>query len=148
MSLQNISGCVTLDKYIKGRNLEEIERILGFNNGRLKNGMKVVALTQLPQQYQFELQGYNQVASHKFDKNILKGLDVNVLKQNVIKNVWQLTGPNRLVKVIPITPHNDNLDPDKQYPPGQGVPQWVISRPHCVPGVIVATVTNYPSGKY
>jgi hypothetical protein len=42
------SGCFTHEKFIAGRSLIEIERILGFHSGRLASGIVVVALQELP----------------------------------------------------------------------------------------------------
>jgi hypothetical protein len=39
-----ISGCFTKEKFIAGRSLGEIERILGFHAGRLAHGIVVAAL--------------------------------------------------------------------------------------------------------
>ena len=43
-----VRGCITQEHYIKGRSLGELERILGFEKGRLENGIIVAALIQLP----------------------------------------------------------------------------------------------------
>jgi hypothetical protein len=37
-------------------------------------------------------------------------------------------GPDRLVKVVPITPHSDAVKPSDQYPPGGGGGQWTLIR--------------------
>jgi hypothetical protein len=122
-----VKGCITQERYIKGKKLAELERILGFQKGRLDQGVTIVVLIQLPDINQFELSGYSQVAGHKFNDESVKGLDVTKLKQNVLKDNFTLAGPKRLVKVIPDTPHNDILDNDTQYPPGLGVPQWKLT---------------------
>src|SRR4051812_48029791 len=80
----SVRGCITQEKFIKGKSLAELERILGFQKDRLKAGIVVAALLQRPAKSQFELLGYTQVAEHKFDTDVLKRLDVDKLKELVI----------------------------------------------------------------
>ena len=123
----SVRGCITQEKYIKGRTLKDIERILGFHQGRLSKGMIVAALLQTPSKRGFELLGYTQVAGHRFDKDALKTLDVDKLKELVMQNAFTTVGTNRLVKVIPNIPHSNSMTDDEQYPPGWGVPQWKLT---------------------
>lgn len=123
-----VKGCVTQEKYLKGRTIQEIEKILGFQAGRLTAGATIAALQQVPETDQFELAGYTQVATHRFDKDkALAKLEENKLKQMLRTNVFAVNGPGRLVKVIPVTPHDTLLDENIQYPPGLGVPQWKLT---------------------
>lgn len=138
-----VSGCVTKEKFIAGRTLAEIEKILGFHSGRLSGGITVVALTQLPAVQNFELAAYSNVATHRYQTPA--GLNLEKLKEEA-KKTWAVTGSERLVKVLPAVRHDRNLDPDIQYPPGQGAPQWVVKTP--LPGKVVGVVTVYPSGRY
>jgi hypothetical protein len=129
MQLQQIiqvKGCITQERYIKGRSLPELERLLGFEKGRLDKGIVVATLIQLPNINQFQLLGYTQVAEHKFKSTDPEKLDVNKLKEMVMKEAFTLVGNKRLVKVIANTPHNAKIDNDTQYPPGQGIPQWKL----------------------
>ena len=129
MQLQQIiqvKGCITQERYIKGRSLPELERLLGFEKGRLDKGIVVATLIQLPNINQFQLLGYTQVAEHKFKSIDPEKLDVNKLKEMVLKDAFTLVGNKRLVKVIANTPHNAKIDNDTQYPPGQGIPQWKL----------------------
>lgn len=71
--LVTVSGCVTKEKFIAGRTLAEIEKILGFHR------------------------------------------------------------------------HDPNMNPDIQYPPGYGAPQWIAKVPWR--GRVVAVVTDYPNGR-
>lgn len=123
-----VNGCITQEHYIKGRSLSDLEQILGFERGRLQAGIVVAALIQVPNINQFQLLGYSQVAEHKFKGND-KGLDINKLKEMVMKDVFTTIGHKRLVKVIANKPHNAGKDNDVQYPPGQGVPQWKLTTP-------------------
>ena len=122
-----VRGCITQERYIKGRSLAELERLLGFAKGRLDKGIVVATLIQLPNINQFELLGYTQVAEHKFKKIDPTKLDVNKLKEMVLKEAFTLVGNKRLVKIIANTPHNTKVDNDTQYPPWQGIPQWKLT---------------------
>ena len=122
-----VKGCITQERYIKGKTLPELERLLGFQKGRLEAGAIVAALIQLPATHQFELLGYSQIAEHHFGADATNGLNVNKLKELVLHDAFTLAGNKRLVKVMANTPHNTTLDNDVQYPPGQGVPQWKLT---------------------
>lgn len=136
-------GCFTQDKYLAGRSLREIEKRIGFREGRLSSGGYIVALTQLPIRGQFRCAGYTNVSLHNFE--MPKDLDPKILEKNA-SEVWELTGPNRLVKVIPTIPHNPGLDPDEQYPHGDGIPQWdVLVKLPCFEA---GKLSGYPEGIY
>jgi hypothetical protein len=139
----SVSGCFTKEKFIVGRRLYEIETILGFHRGRLSQGMAVVALSQLPRTDQFELAAYSNVATHR--NTIPGGLDIDRLKRNAAVT-WATTGFERLVKVFPTMRHDHNIDPDTQYPPGHGAPQWIAKT--SLLGRVVGIVSDYPNGIY
>ena len=138
-----VGGYVTKDKFILGRTLQEIEDILGFQRGRLAQGMFVLALDRLPQQNEFQLAAYSMTAEHHF--TLPGDLEISKIKESAA-GTWSLTGGDRLVKVRAVTPHDPNLDLDDQYPPGKGAPQWkLLAR---IPATCVAAVTRYPDGRY
>jgi hypothetical protein len=139
----NISGFVTLSKYIKGRTLADIEKILGFHPGRLLQGATFAELQRMPRASEFEARGYSQVADHHHKSS--NGVDPDKLKQIVIAEVWSKPG-ERLVKVIPGVGHNPAMAPNEQYPPGLGVPQWKLTAR--LPAMIMAEINNYPAGRY
>src|SRR6476661_2286058 len=120
----SVKGCITQEKYIKGRTLPELERILGYHTERFLKGIVVAALLQTPSKTQFELLGYTQVAEHRFNMDRLKSLDVSKLKESLIQITFTTVGTDRLVKVLPNTPHAEYMNNDEQYPPGWGIPQW------------------------
>lgn len=107
--------------------MPELESILGFHKDRLKAGVVIAALMQSPATNQFELLAYTQVAGHKINDDSFKSLDVNKLKEMVRKETFTTVGVNRLVKVMPNTPHAEHMENDEQYPPGLGVPQWKLT---------------------
>ena len=59
---------------------------------------------------------------------------------------WATAGFERLVKVLPALRHDPALNPDIQYPPGHGAPQWVAKT--SLRGKVVGVVTGYPNGRY
>lgn len=123
----SVSGCITQEKFMKGRTLPELEWLLGFHAGRLEEGIVVAVLLKVPEINQFELLGYTQVAEHKFSPDALNGLDVDKLKQMIHENTFTTVGTNRLVKIMSNTPHSEHMSSDEQYPPGEGVPQWKLT---------------------
>jgi hypothetical protein len=139
--VSDVSGCITKEKFIAGRTLAEIERILGFHAGRFSRGIIVVALTDLP--CNFDLAAYSNVAKHRHSAPT--GLDIAKIKADVVKT-WSTCGFERLVKVRPLIPHNQNMSPDLQYPPGYGAPQW--NSRDLLRGKIVGVVADYPFGRY
>jgi hypothetical protein len=139
----HVSGCFTKEKYIAGRTLVEIERNLGFRAGRLAHGMTVVTLLELPSITEFGLAAYSNVPTHRFVTPSNPNIDK--LKANA-RASWALVGFERLVRVLPAARHNPAVAADIQYPPGQGVPQWIARRPLC--GRVVAILTEYPNARY
>ena len=138
-----VSGCFTKEKFIAGRTLAEIERILGFHAGRLSAGMAVVALTELPSIQQFDLGAYSNVATHR--QGSQEGLNIERIKADA-RGTWTTFGFERVVKVIPATGHNPAVNPDIQYPPGLGAPQWIARVP--LMGRVIAVVSGYPHSRY
>lgn len=138
-----VSGYVTKDKFIRGRTLEEMEQILGFQKGRFQQGAYVLALHRLPSQSEFQLAAYSMIAEHHL--NIPTDLNIDKIKKNAAGS-WALTGGDRLVKVRAVAPHNPTLDLDIQYPPGQGAPQWKLTA--SIQATCIAVLTGYPGGRY
>lgn len=131
--LTQVRGYVTQDKFLVGRSLGVIETYLGFHAGRLARGATFVKLTRLPRDDEFELAAYSMTAAHRHA--IPPGLDIGKLKTLALSR-WTLTGPDRLVKVMPGIAHDPGMADDDQYPPGSGVPQWRLTA--FVDGCIVA----------
>ena len=136
-------GCFTQDKFIAGKSLREIEKNLGFKQGRLAQGGYVYTLTRLPEKNEFRVAGYTNVSLHNF--TMPGNLNEDVLKRNVME-VWEVKGRNRLVKVVPIIPHDSKMPNDEQYPHARGVPQWVITKE--LPCTLAGELGAYPDGVY
>ena len=138
-----VSGYVTKEKFIKGRRLVEIERILGYHAGRFAQGATFITLNHLPSVNEFELAAYSNVAEHRYQQPA--GLDILKLKTLAAES-WSAAGFERLVKVRPGIEHNKDMPPDLQYPPGDAAPQWKLTV--VLPGIVVAVVNTYPDGRY
>lgn len=139
----SITGCFTKEKFIAGRKMDEIERILGFRAGRFSQGITVATLVELPDVGQFELAGYSNVATHRHAAPT--GLDIGRIKA-IARSTWSTGGFERLVKVLPALRHDKSLDPDIQYPPGLGAPQWIAMKP--LRAKVVCVITGYPASRY
>lgn len=83
-----VSECFGKNKYIAGRNLREIKKILGFHPGRFAKGIAVVSFIRLPEPQQFNVAGYSNVATHRFKTPV--GLNIQRLKTEAIAT-WSLT---------------------------------------------------------
>ena len=108
---------------------ERLERLLGFAKGYLSHGFLVARLTQVPRPDQFDLGGYTQVSTDRFEEQY--GEQDEALKKGVIKK-FQRIGPRNLVKVFAKNREKTT------YPPGLGIPQWVIKRDKKVDMVVFA----------
>jgi hypothetical protein len=124
-----MKGCITQRGSLKGRSLRELENLLGYADGRLKSGAYICELQQLPAKDQFTLAGYTQVPTHKTNEAYGKvELDLGVIYKNLMKD-WTMGGSKTPVKLIPVSDHDYTLSNDQQYPPGSGIPQWVLTTP-------------------
>lgn len=136
-------GYITKLKFIAGRDLGYLERILGFHAGRFSNGVWVMKLDRLPLIAEFEVKGYSMVAEHRFAEP--SNLNMSRVKQNALES-WKTSGPDSLVKIRPEMAHEAGMEPDVQYPPGLGAPQWKLIAP--LPATVIAHVTVYPNGVF
>jgi hypothetical protein len=89
------------------------------------------------------LAGYSNVATHRHQQPT--DLDIAKIKTMALES-WSLTGVERLVKVLATIRHDNSMDPDFQYPPGQGIPQWKVTVQ--IPGTVIAEVSGAPGSRY
>jgi hypothetical protein len=87
-----VRGYVTQDKYLVGRDLSEIERLLGFHAGRLALGASFVKLNSLPGADDFVLAGYSLTPEHRFAPS--PNLDPGKLKA-IAMSRWSRWIPER-----------------------------------------------------
>jgi hypothetical protein len=150
----NLSGYFTSLNYLQGKTLAEIERLVGYDAGRLKQGAWFATPITLPGINDFDLAGYSQVADHRakaqygdMNKPANKSeQDAFIIKKKNAMSQWSLIGAQRLVKVIPMTGHSYQMSDDYQYPPGAGIPQWKVKRERSVLCRGICYVGNYPNG--
>ncbi len=144
------AGFVTRQINIQGQSLAEIETRLGFHKGRLSKGAYFLVAEELPKNEGFLFAGYTQVADHRTANvygNINNDSDPYYDgRKSRIAQSWSLSGTDRLVKVIPVTEHDENMSPDQQYVPGSGIPQWKLTR--AIQFRVEAFVNDYPSGRF
>jgi hypothetical protein len=149
-----VRNCITQDKFIKGRTPQEMESLLGFPVGYLRGGAIILALCKLPENDEFALaQSYTNVLQDpklapaqnaslytsteiEVDRRILKRDPLDYLK-TMARNCWSDIGTNRLVKVI-ANKHENSNTPTDSFPPGTGVPQWILVKP--IEAVVVKTI--------
>lgn len=124
-----------------------IETNLGFHAGRLSAGYEILLLKSLPVFDAFEFDGTTlrsggreglPAQNPEDDEKRLRvhdgilrerGADgYEDLQRSALKRA-QVTGPQRLVRILPTTRHNNDLDIDVQYPMGGGFLQWRIKKP-------------------
>jgi hypothetical protein len=58
-------GYITCYKFIAGRSLDEVERLLGLRSGELLPGAYLYEFMRLPRPTEFELRGYSQCPAGK-----------------------------------------------------------------------------------
>ena len=89
-----VRGYVTQDKYLIGRDLAAIEKLLGFHTGRLALGATFVKLNSLPALSDFELAAYSMTASHRYvappnlDQDKLKAIAMSRWRFSTAAIVW------------------------------------------------------------
>ncbi len=133
-----MTGFVTKALFLRGRTTNELEASLGYAKGRLDGGYWLLFLEQTPTPADFEFMGYSQMSGgvplgHLNSSGGLTaeqslragGFDMTRLKQKIIREVFRISGPERLAKVIPLDPAQGPTP----YPPGGGIPQWRIVEP-------------------
>jgi hypothetical protein len=54
-----VEGWITAFSFVRGRTLNDVERILGLNDKTLKKGAYFYQLKRLPAPHEFELEGYS-----------------------------------------------------------------------------------------
>lgn len=127
---ENLRGCFTIQRYIQGKSLREIERLLGFNEGRLAKGARFYTPVVIPGINNFEFAGYTQVSTDRIKEvygdinkrdTEIKKIEHDEQKRRVAGN-WRVYGAERLIKVAPVISTGE-------YPPGAGVPQWKFIHP-------------------
>jgi hypothetical protein len=145
-STEQIAGDVTTLNWIGPRPPAVVERALGFQPGRLAAGYVVLLLKEALRPEDFEFAGTTlrsggrlgapaataAADAHRPRVHDRIGMERGIagykaLQMQVLKSV-AIFGPQRIAKVIAVTPHRPDLAPDLQYPPGGGGLQWTLVR--------------------
>jgi hypothetical protein len=147
-TLLALSGDVTTLNWIGPRPPRDVEINLGFGAGRLAQGYWIAVLKEplLPDDFVFggttmrSGGRFGLPASNAADDALRPRVHDQVMAERGPAGYHQLqmralasvaiAGPNRIAKVLPVTPHDPALAPDLQYPMGGGGLQWTIDRAH------------------
>lgn len=136
--LVKMSGYITQLHFVNKRTGPQLEQLLGYKAGRLGFGWALLHLTKLPRPGEFQFRGYSQMSGgipmghikNKGDRQTAEEMlrekvdDLVKLKERIIKSTFRVSGPKRLVKVVP----NRKPSGSKDYPPGLGIPQWELTK--------------------
>ncbi len=131
-------GFFTKALYMRGVSSSEVEKRLGYRQGRLAGGWTLLFMLSKPFPGEFQFRGYSQtsggvsmghLANPKDPRNseqklIDDGFDMKSLKGRIINETFKTAGAERLAKVIP---KNGEFG-DADYPPGSGIPQWTLTK--------------------
>ncbi len=145
-----IRGFIVPKEFISGRTLAELERILGFKQGRLKQGAAFAKLFNLPDKHELAYFGSTETAAHHFAerREELRNQGVDVIGHHQLNEAsyHYLNASTQLIKVIPLKDHNPLLSEDENWPSGAGAMQYklVVTKP----AMIIDVIEDYPNGKF
>jgi hypothetical protein len=131
-----MKGFFTKARFLRQQPASELERRLGYAQGRLAKGWWLLFLEQMPTPNDFEFMGYSYMSGGVSQGHLRPGptaeqelkagkYDVFGLKRRTILQTFRLSGPDRLAKVVPV----DGESGPMPYPPGSGFPQWKLIQP-------------------
>jgi hypothetical protein len=160
-------GYVTRLIFVINRSAGELEKCLGYNTGRLAQGWALLALKERVAGDEFMFAGYSHFSGGRVgnplqgdarprvhdDLQSLLGDPTGYAGKFAQEN-FQLSGSNRIVKIIPTGDADPALSDAERYPVGTGVPQWILTVPkRFVVAVVVGPGVkhlgggaDYPSG--
>ncbi|MQX36603.1 hypothetical protein [Roseospira navarrensis] len=146
-NIVEFGGNVTTLLSIKPGAERDMEKALGYAEGRLSKGYFVLLLRQLPAHDDFKLAGYSYFSGGRIGKprmvaekdtlrehlqeKVLRehGLDGVLHRKRIAREGMSVTGRHRIAKVLPVIRHDSSKPPAQQYPVGGGVPQFELTRP-------------------
>jgi len=139
-------GDITENRWVSARSARNLEKSLGFGEGRLSAGWSILVLKQKlkPQDFIFsgltlrsggrygkpaDTQEEDDERLHVYEVMVKQygAAEVDNMRLKALGGV-AYTGPRRLVKVVPVTRHSKTEAPSKQYPMGGGGLQWTLKR--------------------
>lgn len=135
-------GNVTTLEWINAKPAADVEKSLGYGVGRLSAGYFLLLLVETLKPEDFEFDGITLRSGGRLGKpadtsaadalrpkvhdQIMaeRGADgYRKLQESALREV-AINGPRRIAKVVPVTDHDDDMAPSKQYPMGGGGLQW------------------------
>lgn len=144
-----LSGFFTRLNIVIGLTPTELEGRLGYHAGRLARGWWLLYLKESIAPGEFRLAGHSDSPGGETMTETPSGVPIMArideivrarstsiderlgtgyfLIQRQLAESFVLTGPNRIVKVVPVIPHNPATPAKEQYPRGQHAPQWILS---------------------
>lgn len=145
-SLINLRGDITTNTWVGARSARALEQSLGYGPGRLAAGWSILVMREKLAPSDFKFAGLtlrsggryglpandaaaDKLRPHVYDEMLREyGADhVEKLKAKFLAQA-AYQGPNRIVKVLPVTRHSDAIPPNEQYPMGAGGGQWTLMR--------------------
>lgn len=140
-----MSGDVTQNRWVGARSARALEQSLGYGPGRLSRGWTVLLLKQklLPADFKFsgitlrsggrlglpgDTAAADRARQHVSDVIKIERGEAGYrdLQLKALASITD-TGPDRIVKVIPVEGHSDTMAPRDQYPMGGGGLQWTLT---------------------
>ncbi len=138
-------GNITQLKAVAARAPRNVELSLGYGIGRLAAGYGILLLAGTLSPGEFELDGItlrsggraglpadtaaDDLKRERVHDAVLRERGVNgyrALQQMALRAI-AITGPDRIAKIRPVTPHDDDMKPSLQYPMGGGGLQWKLT---------------------
>lgn len=139
-------GDITTNTWVGARSARALESSLGFGSGRLNAGWWILVLKKPLTADDFIFSGTtlrsggrlglptddsrtDRLRPHVDEVMVQEQGErsVRTLRERMLTRV-SYQGPDRLVKVVPVTGHSDSMRPDLQYPMGGGGLQWTLIR--------------------
>jgi hypothetical protein len=128
--------------FIRGQSPAELERRIGFRTGRLAQGWFLFFMLRKPAPDEYEMHGYTHFSGGMVQGHLPHAVPPPVQEQRLMREQgwsaadvrrfkegqiarFNISGPQRLAKVIPVIDHSDI----ETYPPGSGIPQWKAVKP-------------------
>lgn len=137
---------ITSNHAVGARSARDLEKSLGYAKGRLDAGWAVLLLKQklTPEDFKFSgitllSGGRSGLPATTWEADAQRPLvhddmlreygtaHYRILQEKKLAAIPE-KGTHRLVKVVPVTPHDDEKSPAEQYPMGGGGLQWRLIR--------------------
>lgn len=133
-------GFVTPLLSVINQSAGELERRIGYASGRMAKGWALLFLKENVEGHEFRYAGYSHFsggrighprggdARTRVEDDLAKLVgSVADMRAKGAARIFQLTGPNRIVKLIPTADENADLETHENYPVGTGIPQFILT---------------------